>query len=427
VDQDGDGVGAMIRPAMESDGHRLQEIEVRAGERFRGAGFPEVADDEPFSLEELARYARAGRSWVAISDGQVVGYVVVDDVDGNAHVEQVSVDPRHQGLGHGRALLDHVARWAADEGFTAITLTTFRDVAWNRPLYEHLGYHVLEEAEIGSELRALRRVEADHGLDPAQRVCMRLDLRPALPGEATLVASWTALAQLSPGARLVRTRHAAVAVFPSWAPLNNAIVLGNGSRAPSDAAGSVREHYVDAGISAWALWVPSRATVLDADDGRPPVVGMVRDTTTLVMEATLGDDLRRDHRVVPTSIAVATLAAGDAPVPANRLAGPGAVQGLTGWALVSGDHAVAGAWSFVDRSDCGIYTVGTVPGWRRRGLGRALVEHVLADAHDRGARTATLQSTRMGQPLYASLGFRAAGRYEEWTPGAIASGVAHRR
>ena len=31
-----------------------------------------------------------------------------------------------------------------------------------------------------------------------------------------------------------------------------------------------------------------------------------------------------------------------------------------------------------------------------------------------GARTATLQSTRMGQPLYESLGFQPAGRYEEW-------------
>jgi hypothetical protein len=42
------------------------------------------------------------------------------------------------------------------------------------------------------------------------------------------------------------------------------------------------------------------------------------------------------------------------------------------------------------------------------------MEHVLADAQHRGARTATLQSTRMGLPLYNSLGFAPAGRYEEW-------------
>jgi hypothetical protein len=39
---------------------------------------------------------------------------------------------------------------------------------------------------------------------------------------------------------------------------------------------------------------------------------------------------------------------------------------------------------------------------------------VLADAWHKGARTASLQSTRMGQPLYESLGFTAVGRYEEW-------------
>ena len=44
------------------------------------------------------------------------------------------------------------------------------------------------------------------------------------------------------------------------------------------------------------------------------------------------------------------------------------------------------------------------------------MEHVLADAWERDARSATLQSTEMAQPLYAGLGFVAAGRYEEWVP-----------
>jgi ribosomal protein S18 acetylase RimI-like enzyme len=82
--------------------------------------------------------------------------------------------------------------------------------------------------------------------------------------------------------------------------------------------------------------------------------------------------------------------------------------------MAQGDMAVSCAWSFLHETDCGIFTVGTLPGWRRRGLARSLVEHVLADASQRGARTATLQSTRMGQPLYESLGFEAVGRYEEW-------------
>jgi hypothetical protein len=57
-------------------------------------------------------------------------------------------------------------------------------------------------------------------------------------------------------------------------------------------------------------------------------------------------------------------------------------------------------------------TTSSIADWKpRSGAG---VEHVLADAWHRGARTASLQLTRMGQRLYTELGFRAVGRYEEW-------------
>ena len=165
---------AAIRPARPGDGPLLQEIERLAGERFRDVGLPEVADDEPASVEELARYAGDGRSWVAEDTlGRPVGYVLVDVVDGCAHIEQVSVRPDQQGTGIGRALLACVRSWAAERGLPAVTLTTFTDVPWNAPLYRHLGFRELAEAEIGPELRQLREEETAHGLDPAKRVCMR--------------------------------------------------------------------------------------------------------------------------------------------------------------------------------------------------------------------------------------------------------------
>jgi GNAT superfamily N-acetyltransferase len=171
-------VTVRVRAARAGDGPALREIERLAGERFREVGLDSVADDEPPSLETLAAYADSGRAWVAVDGaGTPVGYVLVDDVDGCAHVEQVSVRPEHQGSGVGRRLLDRVRAWAVETGRRAITLTTFTDVPWNRPLYEHLGFRVLTEAELGPELRAVRATEAAHGLDPATRVCMRLDLR----------------------------------------------------------------------------------------------------------------------------------------------------------------------------------------------------------------------------------------------------------
>jgi GNAT superfamily N-acetyltransferase len=165
-----------VRPARRQDGPALQRIEVVAGERFRDLGMDDVAGHDPPSIDTLATYAAAGRSWVATGGGAVVGYVIADVVDGCAHVEQVSVHPDHQGRGVGRALLDRVGAWARAEGLPALTLTTFTDVPWNRPLYEHLGFRVLAEAEIGPGLRALCHAEAAHGLDPATRVCMRRDL-----------------------------------------------------------------------------------------------------------------------------------------------------------------------------------------------------------------------------------------------------------
>jgi GNAT superfamily N-acetyltransferase len=164
----------VIRAATAADGPVLQEIEIAAGARFATVGLPEIAAHDPFSIEELDAYVAAGRSWVATrADGAVVGYAVADVLDGNAHLEQVSVRPDAQGAGTGRALVDAVADWARAEGHPAVTLTTFVDVAWNAPLYEHLGFRTLAASEIGPELARRRDEEAALGLDPERRVCMR--------------------------------------------------------------------------------------------------------------------------------------------------------------------------------------------------------------------------------------------------------------
>ncbi len=164
----------MIRAARPADAERLRAIERAAGARFRDVGMPHIADDEPMSAETLVAYADAGRAWVAADSGDVaVGYIVVDITDRCAHVEQVSVHPDHQGQGLSRQLLDEVERWASRNRLPAITLTTFSEVPWNRPLYEHLGFRVVGEDELTPGLRALRDTEAEHGLNPVGRVCMR--------------------------------------------------------------------------------------------------------------------------------------------------------------------------------------------------------------------------------------------------------------
>ena len=179
----GEGPGASqdvtmvrVRPSRPEDGPILGAIEKEAGEAFRTIGMGSVADHQPPSAGDLAAYAISGRSWVAVdASAQPLGYVLVNELDGNAHVEQISVLPDFQGSGVGRALLEMVRIWAKANDHPAITLSTFADVPWNRPLYEHLGFVVLSEEEIGPELRSVREEEAELGLDPATRVCMRID------------------------------------------------------------------------------------------------------------------------------------------------------------------------------------------------------------------------------------------------------------
>ncbi|PBC70731.1 ribosomal protein S18 acetylase RimI-like enzyme [Streptomyces sp. TLI_235] len=168
-----------IRAAILDDFPRLQEIERAAGELFRAVGMPEIAADEPFTAEELTVFLTAGLAWAAVDGGDVpVGYLVAEHVDGNLHVEQVSVHPAGARRGIGRALLDRAARLAVDEGLPALTLTTFAEVPWNAPYYARCGFVTLDEPEIGPELRAVRAREAAHGLDRWPRVCMRRAVRP---------------------------------------------------------------------------------------------------------------------------------------------------------------------------------------------------------------------------------------------------------
>ena len=62
--------------------------------------------------------------------------------------------------------------------------------------------------------------------------------------------------------------------------------------------------------------------------------------------------------------------------------------------------------------DSGVYLVATIPEARGRGFATALMAKALDDAEDRGCRTSTLQASKMGYPLYASLGYRDLGRLD---------------
>jgi GNAT superfamily N-acetyltransferase len=155
----------------------LIEIERAAGAAFRSLGMDLVADDDPGSPEELAPYAEDRRAFVVVdATDRPLGYLLVDAVDGAAHVEQVSVDPEYAGRKLGRALIERAGMWARDRGLGALTLTTYVEVPWNGPYYERLGFRYLTADEETQGLRAIRDHERRSGLDAWPRACMRRPL-----------------------------------------------------------------------------------------------------------------------------------------------------------------------------------------------------------------------------------------------------------
>jgi len=165
---------ARIRPARRDELAALIDIERDAGRAFAAIGMPEIAGDDPGSVEALEAYRAAGRAWVAAdARGRPAAYLLAAVVDGALHVEQVSVAPAHARRGIGAALVDHLAAVAAAEGRPALTLTAFRDVPWNAPYYRRLGFAVVEPGDQGPELRALVAREAGAIPGDAPRVAMR--------------------------------------------------------------------------------------------------------------------------------------------------------------------------------------------------------------------------------------------------------------
>jgi GNAT superfamily N-acetyltransferase len=167
----------VIRAARPSDYRLLPDVERQAGERFRQVGMDDIADHEPFDADEVAA---AVMVFVATPDGdqgdELLGYAMVELIDGHAHLEQLSVLPDHGAQGIGTRLLDAVAGWAKSQGHAEVTLTTFRDVPFNAPLYAKRGYEVVPEDEWTAALRERVAHEATLGLDPSTRVVMRLPL-----------------------------------------------------------------------------------------------------------------------------------------------------------------------------------------------------------------------------------------------------------
>lgn len=166
-------VPTAIRRATPADLAHIPDIDERAEALFHVAGYdlPRI----PYDVDAL-RDAAA----VFVAGEPPVGYVQVDEVDGEAHIAEISVLPASMGQGIGSRLLEQACAWARDAGYPGITLTTYADVPWNAPFYAARGFAEVDKSTPG--LVAVRQREIAAGLDAVgRRVVMRRELADAAP------------------------------------------------------------------------------------------------------------------------------------------------------------------------------------------------------------------------------------------------------
>lgn len=167
-----------IRLAVPQDACRLPAIERSAGHIFRTVpGLAWIADDAVMSAEAHLASIVAGTSWVAFDvTGEVVGFLSAERIDTELHVWELAVRAERQGRGIGTRLVGAAAGHARASGLRALTLTTFRALAWNERFYAQLGFVTLEDGAIEGRLRAVLEREGIHGLPLERRCAMRFDL-----------------------------------------------------------------------------------------------------------------------------------------------------------------------------------------------------------------------------------------------------------
>lgn len=154
----------------------LPELERAAGARFREIGMAEIADGGTTPLDILRERADAGRLYIARDDaGETAGFLIWSPKDSLAYIEEVSVHPAHAGQRLAARMIAHLEADVRGR-FPALTLATFRNVAWNAPYYASLGFREMPFTDAGPDHLENWRQQEAHGLDMSKRLFMVLAL-----------------------------------------------------------------------------------------------------------------------------------------------------------------------------------------------------------------------------------------------------------
>ena len=167
-----------VRRATLADASALPAIERSAAELFRrDPALAWLAEAEVPDASTHMQAIEQALVWVAeTSDRQLAGFLRAVKVDPQLHIEELSVSQPFQGQGIGRALVLVAIKHARQQTSRAVTLTTFRDLPWNAPFYQRMGFITLDTPSLDHHLIDALQIDIAHGFPGQRRCAMRLAL-----------------------------------------------------------------------------------------------------------------------------------------------------------------------------------------------------------------------------------------------------------
>jgi GNAT superfamily N-acetyltransferase len=237
---------------------------------------------------------------------------------------------------------------------------------------------------------------------------------------ASMRAAFQTVPQSSPGGRLERRDGVMACVVPA-VPERSVFnsVLYDDAAALEAAYDDLARLYEEAGILAWTVWVHpgdrDAGALLEGAghllDATPRAMAMEVEGFGSRVPAGLDWERTTDARQI-AQLNDGAYGYGDAPF--TRAFGERTPEeGHFYVARLDGEPAACVA-AFDAGGDCAMAWVATKPAGRGRGLASGLIRQALADARGRGCTSTSLQATKLGEPVYARLGYRGLGALEMW-------------
>jgi ribosomal protein S18 acetylase RimI-like enzyme len=130
------GKTPLIRRATAADTERIGAIARAAYIKY----VPRIGREPAPMLADYPAEIAAGRVVVIDAHGEISGYMVAwPEVDAY-FIDNIGVDPAHQGKGFGRHLIDHAAAEAHRLRLPALRLYTNALMSENLSMYAHVGF-----------------------------------------------------------------------------------------------------------------------------------------------------------------------------------------------------------------------------------------------------------------------------------------------